>query len=1700
MSRDALIVGVNSYQFLPSLGAPGKDAEAIAHTLESYGDFRVTRLPEVVQNKTLQVGLKTPVTLTQLETALVQLFKPKGKNIPQTALFYFSGHGLQKEAGIQEGYLATSDANPQYNFYGLSLFWLRRLLQESPVRQRIVLLDCCHSGEILNYLEADPGARSGTDRLFMAASREYESAYESLDGKYSVFTQALLDGLDPRRLANGIVSNYALTDWVSNALKGEVQQPLFENSGSEISLTRCQGATTILQTQIQSDICPYRGLEYFDEVHADYFFGREDLTDQLVDQLKSNNFLAVLGASGSGKSSLVRAGLIHKLRRGQRLSGSDRWQIKLITPTDQPIKSLANAFISNAQSPIERAEQLKRAEVFLQDGGTGLSHLVRASLMSPKGWYSSAGSRLVLVIDQFEEVFTLCQGPQAERERHRFFNCLLTAMQEVGDLLSIVVVVRADFFSKFSLYNGIAEKIEQNLVVVTPLTYDQIKASILKPAEKVGLTCDPNLVYNIMYDIAGSPGELPLLQYTLLELWQRRVVDVEGTAPRMTLDAYNELGGVRGTLQKRANEVFYSLTEEEQQVTKRIFIALTQLGEGTEDTRRRILKSDLISAQYPAELIDRVVEKLVAAKLIVTNQVAATSRHQERTDQRMANVSTALRLVQIAQGKVPKQGTADLPPITSLQDRLHTDGVLPSSRKQLLELQVVPTSSGASQETVDIAHEVLIRNWTMLRSWLDENREMLRRQRRIERAAKEWDGADQVRSAEYLLRGNHLVDAEEFLTQYPKELSTLAQQFITISQEDSRQARRELRFLQIAVPCTLLVALAVTFNQYWTALRNQAEKEYQLQISTSRQWAAIAQDILQEPEGDPSAALLISRLAAEQGKTYEAEVSLRASLQKLRLQAELRGHHKAVQQLAFNPTQHLLATASGDGTIRLWSLDTQSELRSLRWQDGETNAPSSSEHPSNLEVAFTADGKQLVAIAHHSATIKVWTVESGQLQFQLTGLPQAITHLAVQGNTIAAAADKTVMVWQAETGDLQSQWQYGETVRGLDLTPDGQAIVVSSGFVTQVQPTQPGKTAIKLSHPQAIQQSITSLNGQVIATVSSDRYVRVWHRITGKLVALWQAPNAIQRLRLSPDGAMVAMTDSQRQVMLWQPSTGQSWLAWQPPTKLDDSLPLSEIAFSQDGQTLVMTQPTLVDHTWRQKIQLWDVTQQRAIAQWQAHTQPIHQVAWSLDNTLVVTAAADGSVRLWSATPGGEFPTLKMAQTPIQWVSFGGNRQLPPTNPTLAAYGSSSPLAAFDGLLTVATNGTFQRWQFHPQNTAQTNANNPLQLAQASIIASPSHESSPWQILQELGQHLWSMGTQVMQPALPDLNTNASHLLVSSRNESLHQTPDRSSSSTQESQVIPIGLPTSVSKSLTSHLPPGARLVSVTFSRNGQLIATSNSFGGLELWQILPDQGLQSLRRIQLSQLSKTLPVVRNLMFSPDSRFLLGLTDDHHIRVWDSATGQLLQQLQGHEATVDQAQFSPDSQMVISTAQDKTVRIWERESGRQISSLRQTSGIGAVTFSPDGKRIVVATLNGTASIYERSTGDLKVILAGHRGALLDIGFSPDGQLLVTASADGTARVWDTATGLEKAILRSAQSDRDLKPLRRAFFSPDGQYVATLTNGGELQLWVATWERLMHLAEERSLRPLQPEECLRYLRLPPTACPALTTQSQARSTH
>jgi len=297
---------------------------------------------------------------------------------------------------------------------------LRELLQESPVRQQIIWLDCCYSGEILNIAEADPGDRGrGRDRCFIAASRGFEQAYEEIGSNHSVLTAALLEGLLPNQ--EECINNYTLVDFLTQNRQAFPQRPIFANSGEAIILTR-QKITSDEKPvpPTPSPICPYKGLAYFDcnEEDPKNFYGRTALTDQLLEKVRLGIFLAVLGASGSGKSSVVRAGLLHQLQQGQRLSGSDQWQIYIMQPGEHPLQSLALAFVDPNLSPVERGKQLGEAEKLIAEGATGLRRLVQAS-----------PSRVVLVIDQFEEVFTLCRD---QDERQKFFACILGALEQIG--------------------------------------------------------------------------------------------------------------------------------------------------------------------------------------------------------------------------------------------------------------------------------------------------------------------------------------------------------------------------------------------------------------------------------------------------------------------------------------------------------------------------------------------------------------------------------------------------------------------------------------------------------------------------------------------------------------------------------------------------------------------------------------------------------------------------------------------------------------------------------------------------------------------------------------------------------------------------------------------------------------------------------------------------------------------------------------------------------------------------------------------------------------------------------------------------------------------------------------------------------------------------------------------------------------------
>lgn len=256
MSRKALVVGINQYPFLKNLTAgqsqhlktPAADAEAISQLLETYGDFQVQRLPASNKDGKLQVDPSKVVTAAELEEAIADLFLPKSERTPHAALLFFTGHGLRKQLRehLTQGFLATSDASPRKSLWGMALRDLWDILEASPVQQQIIWLDCCFSGELLNFRTTELGQQgSGRDRFLIAASRDYEVAYQQLDGKHGVLTGAILAGLNPDRvLEDDWITDRTLAVSVEQSLQTYSdlvkipQSPLISYHGEVIKLVR----------------------------------------------------------------------------------------------------------------------------------------------------------------------------------------------------------------------------------------------------------------------------------------------------------------------------------------------------------------------------------------------------------------------------------------------------------------------------------------------------------------------------------------------------------------------------------------------------------------------------------------------------------------------------------------------------------------------------------------------------------------------------------------------------------------------------------------------------------------------------------------------------------------------------------------------------------------------------------------------------------------------------------------------------------------------------------------------------------------------------------------------------------------------------------------------------------------------------------------------------------------------------------------------------------------------------------------------------------------------------------------------------------------------------------------------------------------------------------------------------------------------
>lgn len=443
---------------------------------------------------------------------------------------------------------------------------------------------------------------------------------------------------------------------------------------------------------------PYMGLHYFDTSDADLFFGREAKTSELLGRVKNEAFLAIVGASGSGKSSVARAGLIPAWKKE-----NERGVIHVITPTAHPLENLA-------ASLTRESESVTATSTLMDD----MSRDVRSLRLYVKKTLGEA--RLLLLVDQFEETFTLCKDID---ERKTFIENLLSLADEHG-ATRVVITLRADFYHHCFEYEGLRLTLEKHQANLGAMTQEELCEAITVPAKNNGWDFQPGLVDLVLQDIGSEPGALPLLSHALLETWKRR------QGHTLTLQGYAEAGGVKKAITQTAENTYDKLSKKEQSIARNIFLRLTELGEGTQDTRRRV-KMDELGQTKEQDAVAKVLKTLTDARLVT-----------------------------------------------------------------------------AEEDSAEVAHEALIREWGTLRKWLDEDRENLHMHRHLTKSAEEWDRRG--REASELFRGTRLKQLREWIKENRNSLNPLEIEFVNTSQK--RESRENTR-LAILVGVTSFLAIMI---------------------------------------------------------------------------------------------------------------------------------------------------------------------------------------------------------------------------------------------------------------------------------------------------------------------------------------------------------------------------------------------------------------------------------------------------------------------------------------------------------------------------------------------------------------------------------------------------------------------------------------------------------------------------------------------------------------------------------------------------------------------------------------------------------------------------------------------------------------------------------------------------------------------------
>lgn len=1225
---------------------------------------------------------------------------------------------------------------------------------------------------------------------------------------------------------------------------------------------------------------PYKGLRAFEEADSEDFFGRETLVQDFLGRMAEENdlsrFLAVVGPSGSGKSSVVKAGLIPSLRRGG-LPGSEHWFMVEFTPGSHPFEELETALLRVAVNPPESLlGQLRQDE-------RGLLRAV-GRILPPDNLVD-----LVLVIDQFEELFTLVED---EEIRAAFLESLLTSLLDPRSRLRVVITLRADFTDRPLEYIDFGELLRQRTEFVLPLSPDELELAIIQPARLAGLALEPGLSERIIRDLGDQPGSLPLLQYALTELFERR------SGRRLTLQAYQDSGGVLGALGKRAEDIFTGLDPTGQETARQVFLRLVTLGEGVEDTRRRVLQAEL-EALTPSPAGGRGGRGVRA----------------------VLDSFGRARLLSFDHDPLTRGPTVEVAHEALLRE-------WPRLREWL------------EQSRADIRNQRVL--GSAVSDWLEADREasfLLRGSRLDQFAAwaKTTDLALTQIEMEYL--ATSLAERE---LRKAAEAERLAREAAL-----ERRSRNFLRGLVGVLAIAAVVAIALSlfaFNQQSIAQDSAATAQDSAATAQAEALARGTQQVIAEvAQGE--AELQAGIAADNEADALSQKAIVEEQALAAQRQADLNQSRflAAQSQLALQAENRDLALALAMAAVQIEEPPSEAELAlsEAAYAPGIVRIFSGHEADIN-EAALSPDGSTLRSYSADDHSIRQWDVQNGQQTKQID-LPEldviedgpAFAFSPDGTQLLLGLEDQSLVLVDVETGEvIQRLAGHNSPVMVVEISPDGQTAISGSGTDDFNDDNPPGsdlsmrwwdlRTGEEIrrfeGHTHTIHGLAFGPNGRTAATASWDGSLVLWDLETGEILQRMvdDAPEyyVVLAVAISPDGRRALANYPSGNINLWDLETGQLiknlGLHISTPTVL---------AFSPDGRFGASGDVA-------GEIRVWDLEMGEELLRLTTD-RVVLQLAFSANSEQLISSSGD-TLRLWSLKQGGEIQRFEAEQSPI---GIRGVKYSPDGRMAISIHQEEQVLRLWDlesGREIRRIDLQYDVWDVvftHDGSSAL------VTLFDGEII---QYDLSSGEEMQRLGGESEDDG-------------HRSRSIV----DAIAISPD--------GRTVLTGSQSADDRNLFLwDLESGEQLIdfemepsvfAVDISPDGRTGLSGGDDNIMVLWDLQSGEALSDFEGHD--------SIVWDVAFAPDGKTALSASWDGTLILWDLASGEIIHRLLGHQDIVRGVAFHPDGRTAISGSRDGTLILWDLESGEAIRRYRgHTDTLNSIAFSPDGQSVLSGANDG----------------------------------------------------------------------------------------------------------------------------------------------